>query len=89
MTERPAGRGAVVQLTLVSKAACPLCDEMKGELLHWDAGRGRFRLEVIDVRSDHDLYHRYAMRIPVLLHGDTEVCAGRFDAARLEALLDT
>lgn len=65
-------------LTLYSRRACPLCDDM---MLDLDAAlRGReLTYVVVDIDSDPDLASRFANRIPVLAAGDRELCYGRLD----------
>lgn len=84
--ERPAPPRPL-ELTLYSKRDCPLCDELRAALAGWDAGRGAYRLTVVDIESDPALERRHGLRIPVLAHGETEICAGRFDPLPLEALV--
>ncbi|MGH8494898.1 MAG: glutaredoxin family protein [Gammaproteobacteria bacterium] len=52
------------------------------------ACRGReIDLEIIDVDSDPALVARYGNRVPVLLGGGAEICAGRLDSVALETFL--
>jgi thioredoxin reductase (NADPH) len=46
-----------------------------------------FTLEVIDVDNDPALVERFDELVPVLMHGDTEICHYHLDAARLDAVL--
>lgn len=91
MAERVQAQRAAtpLALTLYSRRDCPLCDEMVLALSRWDAGRGRYTLEVVDIETDAQLLQRYALRIPVLACGARELCAGRFREAAIEALTAT
>lgn len=55
----------MIQLTLLSRPGCHLCDEMRREV---DAllGDRPHAWEVVDVDSDADLASRYGDSIPVL-----------------------
>ena len=50
----------------------------------WDVG---ITLDVIDVDNDPALVERFDELVPVLMHGDTEICHYHLDAARLDAVL--
>jgi len=45
-------------------------------------------VELIDVDSDAQLQRRYGLKIPVLLLGETLVCAHHLDAPELLRLLE-
>ena len=76
-----------IACTLLSGRECPLCDEFRAELERWDDGRNCHVLTFVDIDTDPDLSRHFGLRVPVLLHGDAELCAGRFDPAPLSALL--
>ncbi|HYH41158.1 MAG TPA: glutaredoxin family protein [Burkholderiales bacterium] len=67
-------------LTLYSRTYCHLCDDMITGL-HALQARFRFGLEVIDVDADAGLEDRYGEDVPVLTHGDRELCRHRLDTA--------
>ena len=73
--------------TLITRLDCPLCTSFEAALREWDTGRGRFRLEVVNVDGSADLVERYGMRVPVLLAGGQEICALRFRVERVAAAL--
>ena len=77
---------AEVALTLLSRRDCGLCEALEGELVTWDAGRALFSLNIIDIDTDAELQRRYQWRIPVLLLGDEELCAGTLNEAALIAI---
>ena len=79
-------RGALA-FTLLTRRECPLCDEFHAELERWDDGRKYYVLTVVDIDTDPNLRRHFGLRVPVLLHGDAELCAGRFNPASLSALL--
>lgn len=73
-----------VRLSLLTRAGCPLCDEMKTVV----SAAGRVRpllLEEVDIASDKGLERRFATEIPVLMRGETVLAQGR---ATLSGLLD-
>ncbi|HUN27484.1 MAG TPA: glutaredoxin family protein [Steroidobacteraceae bacterium] len=76
-----------MQLTLVQRHDCGLCEEMLAEL----AALGRTlelpALEVLDVDADAQLRRRYGLDVPVLLLDGAVVCRHRLDGAELARLL--
>jgi hypothetical protein len=73
-------------LTLYSRAHCHLCDEML-EALRKLQGLRRFRVELRDVDGDPALARRYGEDVPVLAHGDRELCRHRLDGEALAVYL--
>lgn len=73
--------------TLLSRHECPLCDEFQAAFERWRAGRTDVRLRIVDIDTNQDLHARYVWRIPLLLHGERELCAGHFDAAAVHAVV--
>jgi len=49
--------------------------------------RPRFDVEVLDVDADPALEERYGILVPVLLHGEVEICHYHLDVPKLEAFL--
>ena len=74
----PAARRIV--LTLYSRAWCHLCDDMLAGLQDLQA-RQPFGLEIVDVDSRDSLEQRFGELVPVLMHGDRELCHYHLDAA--------
>lgn len=72
----------MTQLTLYSRRACPLCDEMMLDLDMVLRGRD-LTYRVVDIDSDPQLTERYGLRIPVLCLDGKELCSGHFDPACL------
>jgi hypothetical protein len=74
------------RLTLLSRAWCHLCDDMRNALAPL-AARQPFELEIVDIDGDAELERRYGEDIPVLLAGETELCRHRLDAVRVAEYL--
>lgn len=62
-----------IELTLLSRSYCHLCHDMEVALLPLLAEFGA-KLSVVDVDADPRLEEKYDELVPVLLHGDTELC---------------
>ncbi len=75
-----------ISLTLLTRATCALCDHL---VLALELMRTRFRFEYtkVDVDSDPVLCKRFGLRVPILLDGDTEICAGTCDPTAVVAYL--
>ena len=77
-------------LTLLSRAYCHLCDEMRDALRPIAARHGVAIVE-LDIDADPALEAAFDERVPVLLlgtvAGGTELCHYRIDRARVEAAL--
>jgi thioredoxin reductase (NADPH) len=75
-----------VALTLYGRSYCHLCDDMAAAL---EPLRGEFGfgLACVDVDRDPALEARYGERVPVLAHGDAELCHYFLDAPRVRAYL--
>lgn len=90
MADAPVAGAASVaapRWTLLTRLDCPLCMSFESALMAWEAGRGLFTLEVVDVDSSPPLVERYGLRVPLLLEGEREICALRFRAERAHAAL--
>jgi glutaredoxin len=78
------------RLTLLSRAYCHLCDDMRAALTPLLARRGIDLIE-IDVDAHPALEARYGDRVPVLLAGDTdtgvELCHHVLDPQRVHDAL--
>lgn len=64
---------ARITLTLYSRAWCHLCDNMLAELQILQA-RQPFELNIVDVDSQPALEQRFGEWVPVLVHGERELC---------------
>lgn len=72
-------------LTLYSRDYCHLCHEMLAALQCLPVAS--FGIEVVDVDGDPDLENRYGEWVPLLMHGDIELCRYRLDAEKVRAYL--
>jgi len=75
-----------VELTLYGRAWCHLCDDMLAGLHSLQAGRS-FRVSVVDVDADAELERRFGDMVPVLMHGDRELCHYHLDVAAVTGYL--
>jgi len=73
------------QLTLLVRAYCHLCDDMRQALSPLVGAR--IAIEEIDVDTDPTLEARWGDKVPVLLAGDRELSRYRLDNAALAAYL--
>jgi Glutaredoxin-like domain (DUF836) len=69
-------------LTLLVRAYCHLCDEMRDAVRPLVAKAG-LALDEIDVDTDPALEALWGDRVPVLLDGERELCHYRLDRAAL------
>jgi hypothetical protein len=80
-----------VRLTLLARAYCHLCDDMREALAPLAARAGANVLE-LDIDADPALEAKYGERVPVLLLGDVadgvELCHYRLDVARVRTALE-
>ena len=74
------------RLTLLVRAYCHLCDEMR-EALAPLAARLGWAIQEIDIDADAVLEKRWGDSVPVLLAGERELCRHRIDAALVTAFL--
>jgi Glutaredoxin-like domain (DUF836) len=70
------------RLTLLVRAYCHLCDEMRDAVRPLAAKAG-LALDEIDVDTDSALEALWGDRVPVLLDGERELCHYRLDRAAL------
>jgi glutaredoxin len=71
-------------LTLYTRAGCPLCDDMAMQAKALLAGSGH-ALAAVDVDADPALAARFGWDVPLLFHGEREICRHRLDPAALQA----
>ena len=78
---------SALRLTLYGRSYCHLCDEMLAAL---ETLRSEFELavEVIDIDGDPLLVERFDELVPVLMHGDKELCHYHLDTRKVRAYLD-
>ena len=75
-----------LQLTLYSRADCHLCEEMIAGLERMQP-HFSFTLNVVDVDRDLRLVKRFGTEVPVLVHGERELCRHRIDIPGVGAYL--
>lgn len=64
---------AVIELTLLGRSYCHLCHDMEVALAPLVEEFGAM-VRVVDVDADPALEAKYDELVPVLLHGETELC---------------
>lgn len=77
---------AATELTLLSRSYCHLCHDMAAALAPLAAEFG-VRVRVLDVDADPLLEAKYDELVPVLLHGETELCHYFLDEAKTREYL--
>lgn len=75
-----------IELTLMSRGYCHLCHDMEVALAPLLAEFGAM-LTVLDVDADPALEAKYDELVPVLLHGETELCHYFLDEAKTREYL--
>lgn len=75
---------APLRLTLLSRTYCHLCHEMEAAIMPLMLEFG-FEVEVLEVDDFPELEARYDELVPVLLHGETELCHYHLDTAAVRA----
>jgi len=75
-----------IELTLLSRGYCHLCHDMEVALKPLADEFGAFVI-VLDVDADPALEARYDELVPVLLHGETELCHYFLDEAKTREYL--
>jgi hypothetical protein len=79
---------ASATLTVFSRRHCHLCDEMIAALQAMQ-GRVRFEMQVVAVDRDPELARRYGEDVPVLAHGERELCQHFLDSAAVSKYLES
>lgn len=75
-----------IELTLISRSYCHLCHDMEVALTPLADEFGAL-VTVVDVDADPALEARYDELVPVLLHGETELCHYFLDEAKTREYL--
>jgi thioredoxin reductase (NADPH) len=75
-----------IRLTLYGRRYCHLCDDMQAALAEL-ADDFHFTVDIVDVDTAEALEARYGERVPVLAHGDTELCHYFLDRSAVTAYL--
>ena len=73
-------------LTLYSRNYCHLCEEMI-EAVRGLQGLVRFEIAIVDVDTDPELERRHGDKVPVLVHGERELCYYRLEPSAVTAYL--
>jgi thioredoxin reductase (NADPH) len=76
-----------LELTLYYREQCHLCDAMRKALVAFIRNHPSVSWQEIDIDRDTGLIRRFDARVPVLCHGDTEICHYFFDESALIAVL--
>ena len=76
-----------MQLTFYYRERCHLCDAMRKALAAYNRNHEPVEWREVDIDRDPELIRRYDARVPVLCHGDTEICHFFFDESALAAAL--
>ena len=74
------------QLILYIREGCHLCDDME-QALQACAAELDFETRRVPIDNNHELEQAYGTRVPVLVHGDTEVCHYFLDMQALKQVL--
>ncbi len=75
-----------MKLTLMFREYCSLCHKMREQLQPFQQEFG-FELDVVDVDEDPSLEEKYNELVPVLLHGEHEICHWFLEEDKLKAYL--
>jgi len=75
-----------IELTLLSRGYCHLCHDMEVALAPLAAEFGA-SVTVVDVDADPALEAKYDELVPVLLHGESELCHYFLDTAKVREYL--
>jgi thioredoxin reductase (NADPH) len=75
-----------IELHLISRSYCHLCHEMEVALAPV-LGEFGARVRVLDADADPHLLARYDELVPVLLHGEHEICHYFLDVPKLRRYL--
>ena len=76
----------MLTLTLISRMYCHLCDEMTQAIMPL-AAEFAANIEILDVDADPGLETCYGEFVPVLLHGENELCRFVLDASKVRDYL--
>jgi hypothetical protein len=75
-----------IELTLISRGYCHLCHDMEMAIAPLAAEFGA-KLTVLDVDEDPLLEAKYDELVPVLLHGENELCHYHLDEPKTREYL--
>ena len=72
-----------VRLTLYLRSGCHLCQAMLAQLQGVQA-QYNFELETVDIDGDPELEAAYGELVPVLKHGEREICHYFLELGKLQ-----
>lgn len=75
----------MLEFVVYSRQGCHLCELLIEELVPLCRGRAAIRVREVDERPEWR--EAFGLRIPVLCHGDRELCSTRLDRDAVLALL--
>lgn len=75
-----------IELTLISRGYCHLCHDMEVAIKPLAEEFGA-QVTIVDVDANPDLEARYDELVPVLLHGEIELCHYFLDEAKTREYL--
>lgn len=75
-----------IELTLISRGYCHLCHDMEVAIKPLAEEFGA-QVTIVDVDANPDLEARYDELVPVLLHGEIELCHYYLDEAKTREYL--
>ena len=75
-----------IELTMISRSYCHLCHDMEVALTPLADEFGAL-VTVVDVDADPALEARYDELVPVLLHGENELCHYHLETAKVREYL--
>ena len=87
MTTDSADSPVAARLVLIQRSYCHLCHDMEA-VVRPLAAAFDVALELVDVDSDDELEALYGERVPVLRHGERELCHYFVDADELRTYLE-
>lgn len=90
MSDTVPGAPAALRFDVYGRRYCHLCDELVDGLrglLAACEGIPAFEIHFVDVDADDALEARYGEHVPVLVHGDAELCHFRLDVPAVTAYL--
>jgi thioredoxin reductase (NADPH) len=76
-----------LELILYYREQCHLCDAMRKALVAFKRHHQQISWHEVDIDRDLELIRRYDALVPVLCHGDVEICHYFFDESALVAAL--
>lgn len=76
----------MTRLTLYFREYCSLCHSMLASLQALQAELG-FEIDIVDVDADPVLEEKYNELVPVLMHGEHQICHWHLDEQALRTTL--